>query len=142
MSENCSCGDAACWDKDDYSWLSSNSGWDGDINGCSSSVFFIHGRKIREQRHLPEGNWPVEQMFELVRRWSDGLPGARLVMTNDTGGGDAGFWIEGEREPNADDLSRLEECRERQSKEDRRNYERLQKKFGQRATSMSLPDST
>ena len=127
--KNCWCGAEDCWDKSDSSWLSSNSGWYGDINGCRSSVFFIHSKRIREQRHIPEGNWPVDQMLELVGRWSEGLPGARLVMSHDTGGGESGFWIEGEREPNAADMKRLGECRERQEGRDRDEYERLQHKY-------------
>ena len=123
----CTCGVADCWEADDYSWL--NAGWHGEINGCEASVFWIHGRKIREQRHIPEGSWPVADMVELVGRWSEGLPGARLQVCSDTGGGDAGFWIEGERDPNAEDTKRLEECRERQDKQDRRDYDRLKEKY-------------
>lgn len=127
--ENCHCGAENCWDEGDYSWLSSNSGWGGEINGCDSLVFFIHGRKIREQRHLPEGDWPVSEMAELVKRWSEGLPNGRLVIMEDTGDGEPGFWIEGEREPNTEDWKRLDECRARQDEKDRREYERLQEKF-------------
>ena len=128
-AKNCSCGEDDCWDADDSSWLSSNSGWHGDINGCPSSVFFIHGKRIREQRHIPVGDWPVADMVELVRRWSEGLPGARLVMSHDTGGGEPGFWIEGVREPNAADMKRLEECRARQEEDDRITYARLKRKY-------------
>ena len=129
VEQNCICGAPGCWDKGDYSWLASNSGWHGEINGCQSSVFFIHGKKIREQRNIPEGFWPVSEMVELVRRWSEGLPNARFVMCFDTGGGDPGFWIDGVREPNAADWARLEECRTRQEGQDYREYERLKEKF-------------
>ena len=125
---NCICGESDCWGMDDNAWL--DAGWGGVINGCSSSVFFIHGKRIREQRHIPEGNWPITEMLELVNHWAEGLPGSRLVMCADTGAGDPGFWIEGERDPNAEDLKRLEECRARRDRDDRRDYERLQRKFG------------
>ena len=127
---NCFCGSQDCWDKDDYSWLASNSGWYGDINGCSSSVFFIHGKKIREQRHLPTGNWPISKIIELVAKWSEGLPNGRLVICEDTGDGDPGLWIEGERDPNDADLVRLQECRDRKKKEDLQELKRLTEKYG------------
>jgi hypothetical protein len=122
MNENksCHCGAPDCWDKNDYSWLSSNSGWHGDINGCQSSVFFIHGKKIREQRHIPTGYFPVDEIPALFAKWSQGLPGARLTYSHDTGGGDWGLWIEGERDPNGEDWARLEAARERDKEKARR----------------------
>ena len=127
--ENCICGRSDCWDKGDYSWLASNSGWYGNINGCPSSVFFIHGKKIREQRHLPFGNWPISEMPALIALWAKGLPNGRLVICEDTGDGEQGFWIEGEREPNDTDNARLQECRERQDKRDQQEYKRLTDKY-------------
>ena len=112
MGKKCFCGED-CWDANDHSWLSSNSGWHGDINGCQSSVFFIHGKKIREQRQIPYGSFSVAELPGLFSRWSDGLPNARVEFHEDTGGGDMGIWIEGVREPNDEDLGRLEEARAR-----------------------------
>lgn len=123
------CGDPNCWDAGDYSWLASNSGWHGELHGCQTSIFFIHGRKIREQRHVPSGDWPLSQLPELLARWSTGLPNPRLAWYADTGDGDVGLWIEGEREPNEADNARLQEYRERQEREDRRVFERLKAKF-------------
>jgi hypothetical protein len=113
MNETCFCGDLNCWPKNDHSWLSSNSGWHGDINGCQSNVFFIHGRKIREQRHIPYGSFAVADLPALFAKWSEGLPDARLLFMDDIGGGDPGIWIEGVREPTDADNSRLEEARAR-----------------------------
>lgn len=109
----CHCGAKDCWDEHDYSWVSSESGWHGDINGCPSSVFFIHGKKIREQRQVPYGRFLLNDLPKLFECWGMGLPNARLVWTEDTGGGDCGLWIEGERDPTVDDLKRLEETRKR-----------------------------
>ncbi len=128
-NENCHCGAGECWDRGDYSWLSSNSGWWGDINGCQSSVFFIHGKKIREQRHLPEGEWPIATIGAQFAAWAEGLPGARLVHHSDTGAGEPGWWIEGEREPTDEDLKRLEEVRERMEKKERRELKHLQERY-------------
>ena len=127
--KDCHCGEAECWDAGDYSWLSDRSGWHGDINGCDSSVFFIHGKRIREQRHIPEGQWPIAAIGAQFEVWAKGLPGARLVYMGDTGGGDPGWWIEGEREPNDDDLVRLQEARNKAEQEERRQLGRLLEKF-------------
>ncbi len=128
-SSKCMCGDSDCWPRDDYSWLSSRSGWSGDINGCPSSVFFIHGRKIREQRHIPEGSWSIAELAERLPMWANGLPDARLFWTSDTGGGDAGLWIEGVREPTAIDWKRLDEARARQDAEDRQTFTKLKARY-------------
>ncbi len=109
--EKCVCGAEDCWDINDYSWLSSRSGWCGDINGCHSSIFFIHGKKIREQRHIPCGSFPISVLHKLLDKWADGLPNAQLVWSEDTGDGESGLWIEGVREPNNDDKERLAELR-------------------------------
>ena len=129
MQGKCTCGEADCWDADDYSWLSSNSGWRGTIHGCHTSIFFIHGKKIREQRHIPAGHWDIERATELLREWSRGLPNQILIWSHDTGDGDSDLWIDGIREPTAEDWQRLEECRAWQDQDDRRTYERLRRRF-------------
>jgi hypothetical protein len=127
--KNCHCGAPECWSEDDTAWLASESGWHGDINGCQSSVFFIHGKKIREQRHVPEGSHRIAEMPALLERWSAGLPNASFVWLHDTGGGDAGLWIEGVRDPNEADIARLMQCRKRQLDNDRRELRWLQKRI-------------
>lgn len=128
-SGKCPCGALECWDVDDYSWVSSRSGWHGELHGCQTSVFFIHGKKIREQRHTPEGRWGLDEMLQLLIEWSRGLPDPVFIWDRDTGSGDAGFWIEGVREPNDEDIARLQECRDRRDAEDRRTLERIQRRL-------------
>ena len=120
--EKCWCGED-CWDSNDYSWLASNSGWFGDINGCESSVFFIHGKGIREQRRIPYGNYSLTELLALLPKWMDGLPNARLRWLFDTGDGECGLWIEGERKPNQDDVKRLEDVRIRMKEKAKRDLD-------------------
>ena len=61
--------------------------------------------------------------------WANGLPDARLIWTSDTGGGDAGLWIEGVREPTAIDWKRLDEARGRQDAEDRQAFAKLKARY-------------
>lgn len=125
---NCFCGDPGCWDQADRSWVSCS--WHGIQHGCESSVFFIHGRKIREQRTIPPGELSVSEFATLLVEWSKGLPNPRVVVCFDSDGdGQKGFWIEGEREPNEEDAARLEQCRAMQEKNDRRELERLKRKY-------------
>lgn len=132
----CHCGAPECWDEGDYSWLGSRSGWHGKLHGTDASVFFIHGKKIREQRHIPETHgMPVEEFARKLREWSSGLPEPIVMWTRDSGGGDADLWIEGVREPNDADRHRLEEVKQREDAENRRQYERLRKSFGESASS-------
>ncbi len=126
----CKCGEKDCWDEDDYSWLASKSGWHGTLHGCRTSVFFIHGKRIREQRHIPTGYYDVASLPALLAKWSEGLPNARLSWCQDTGDGDASLWIEGVRDPDSDDVRRLEECRERQRRDDTRSWYALVKRYG------------
>ena len=109
----CICGKDDCWEPGDNAWLSSQSGWHGELHGTRASVFFIHGRMIREQRHIPYGSFAVSDLPRLIKQWSSGLPGARLEWMADTGGGDPGLWIEGMRQPEPADWARLEEARAR-----------------------------
>ena len=127
--QTCTCGEPDCWAADDYSWL--KAGWGGEISGCDAAVFFIHGKKIREQRHFPEGEWPIDTIGAQFAAWAQGLPGARLVYHSDTGDGEPGWWIEGEREPNDEDLKRLREVQDRTEGKERRELERLRGKYGE-----------
>jgi hypothetical protein len=125
----CSCGDPNCWTAGDYSWLYSQSGWFGVLHGCRTSIFFIHGRHIREQRTIPDGDYSLNDLPRLLEQWSTGLPNARLCWCRDTGDGDASLWIEGERQPEPADLERLEEARQRERTKDERELERLKEKL-------------
>lgn len=113
MAKCRTCGAADCWDESDTAWLSTESGWFGDIDGCPTSIFFIHGKQIREQRHVPEHRGSVQEFIGKIQRWSVGLDNPRFIYTHDTGGGDCGLWIEGTREPRVDDMKRLHEARAR-----------------------------
>jgi hypothetical protein len=99
------------------------------LHGCHAFVFFIHGRKIREQRQVPQGRWTIAQLHERLEQWSAELPNARLVWTQDTGDGDSGLWIEGEREPNEADWQRLREARAHQRRRDEEELARIQRRL-------------
>lgn len=126
----CTCGASDCWDEGDYSWLASNSGWHGRLHGTEASVFFVHGKKIREQRRIPQAyGMPVEEFARNLLAWSAGLPEAKVMWMRDTGDGEADLWIEGVREPNADDWQRLREVKEREDANNRRELERLKRMY-------------
>ncbi len=109
----CDCGAGECWNEHDTAWLGSESGWYGDVDGCHTSIFFIHGKKIREQRSIPEQYGSVDEFIAKLRRWSIGLDNAHFIYTHDVGDGSPGTWIEGTREPHAEDTKRLVEARAR-----------------------------
>jgi hypothetical protein len=102
------------WDSGDTSWLSSNSG----IYKDGVSVFFIAGGRIRHQADIPEGYHTVDEFFALVQERAVGLDDPRVVWTDDTGNGDPGLWVEGTREPNEEDLARLQAARDHQRLQD------------------------
>lgn len=102
------------WDEGDYSWVSSQSG----IHKDGASIFFIHGGRIRHQAHIPYGWHTLDEFFALVRERAEGLDDPRVVWCEDTGGGDAGLWVEGTRPPNEDDLARLQHARDLQKRKD------------------------
>lgn len=127
--KKCFCGAPECWDAEDHAWLSSASGWRGDINGCNTSVFFIHGKQVREQRHVPNGSYQVAELPQLFEKWAEGLPDARLVWLEDAGNGDAGLWIEGVREPVEADWQRYEEASARERDRAIRALRDIRRKF-------------
>jgi hypothetical protein len=109
------------WPEDDFSWLSSRSGLSRkESDGGYTSVFFIHGGRIREQAHIPHGNFAPDKFLELITKRVAGLDKASVNWSSDTGGGDCGFWVEGTRLPTEDDLHRLMSAREQQLKDDAR----------------------
>ena len=114
------------WDEEDNAWLEAGVG-DG-----TTSIFFIHGGRIRHQAHIPEGHYTVEQFTELVHGYAEGLDNPHIVWLTDTGGGDCGLWVEGTRAPNVADLERLQKARERIARSDRLTLKSLRKKYPER----------
>lgn len=130
--KKCHCGEPDCWDDGDYTWLDSQSGWRGTVAGCGASVYFVHGKKIAEERHLPEFSGPLDAFIEKLREWSSGLSNPWINWSHDTGGGDAGFWLRDVRDPQEQDWTRLAEVRQRKEAGERIELERLSKKYGVR----------
>jgi hypothetical protein len=112
------------WDPADYSWLSSKSG----IHKDDTSIFFIRGGRIRHQAHFPHGSHDVEDFIRLVRAKAEGLDDPYVVWTGDTGGGEAGLWVEGTRPPNETDLERLRHARAVQERNDERAARALKRR--------------
>lgn len=102
------------WEPGDYAWLSSASGLYLD----GTSIFFIHGGRIRHQAHIPYGSYTVDEFAALLRDRAAGLDAPTVQWCEDTGGGNCGLWVEGTRPPNESDLARLHAARERQARED------------------------
>ena len=103
------------WDRGDHAWLSSESG----IYKDGTSIFFIHGGRIRHQAHIPYGLYAVEEFCSMIRERAAGLDDPKVCWSEDTGGGDQGFWVEGTRLPNDEDLARLQVARNDQALQDR-----------------------
>ena len=100
------------WEPGDHSWLSSRSGTHRTSpDGGHTSVFFIHGGRIREQAHLPVGEFTLSRFQAMleVRALELDEPRVRVVAEED---GSVGLWVEGTRPPNAEDLERLRVARE------------------------------
>lgn len=112
------------WDKNDYSWLSSHSG----LHENDTSIFFIHGGRIRHQAHLPHGYHPLEEFIAMLRERAVGLDEPMVFWLEDTGGGDCGLWVDGTRPPNDSDLARLQAARKRQRQDDERALRDIQRR--------------
>lgn len=125
----CSCGSADCWPNDDYTWLDDAAGWRGQVNGCEAVVYFVHGKQIAEERHLPEVDCAIEEFVGKLAHWTEGLFAPVLCWSRDTGGGDAGLWLRDVREPTPEDWRRLEVVRERKAQQERCEFARLQRKY-------------
>lgn len=109
------------WPQDEYAWLSSESGlWREDADGSGTSIFFIHGGRIREQAYLPYGSHDPDKFCELIKQRTKGLDSPTVNWLSDTGGGDPGLWVEGTRLPNEDDMRRLLAAWEKQKRDDER----------------------
>lgn len=102
------------WEPSDYTWLSSHSG----IYKDGTSIFFIHGGRIRHQAHIPHGRYDVEEFCQLLRDRAADLDESYVVWSGDTGDESADFWIEGTRAPNTEDFLRLQSARDRQKRDD------------------------
>lgn len=112
------------WDDNDFSWLSSRSG----IHKDGTSIFFIHGGRIRHQARVPYGNYSVEEFCRLLQQRAEGLDDPIVRWMADTGGGDPGFWVEGTRAPNEEDLERLQHARDLQRRRDEIDARQLRKR--------------
>lgn len=126
----CMCGSLDCWAEGDYAWLHEDAMWRGQLHGFNAIVHFIHGKKVAEERHLPAGQWTIDEFVAKLREGSTGLPNAKVYVSHgsdEDGGSD--FYIRGHRDPSPDDWKRLEEVRARQQRDDEREFERLRKKL-------------
>ena len=107
------------WPDGEYSWLSSRSGLTREErDGGYTSIFFIHGGRIREQAHIPRGRHGIDSFVALVKRRTEGLEDAYVVWSRDTGDGDADLWVEGTRLPTEDDMRRLVAAQDEQKRSD------------------------
>jgi hypothetical protein len=114
------------WGDGDYAWLNSESGlYDPETQ---TSVFFIHGGRIRHQSHIPHGLYTLAEFQALWKQRAGRLDDPRLVWSEDTGDGDAGLWIEGTRAPDESDLARLQAARARALHADRIGYMSIRKR--------------
>lgn len=109
------------WADGDYAWL------DAGVRVDDTSIFFIHGGRIRHQAHVPFGTYSLEQFTALLYERAEGLDNPHVTWSSDTGDGDYGFWVEGTRPPHEDDLARLQKARERREHQDRVQYMTLRK---------------
>lgn len=112
------------WPEGDYSWLASQSGLHVD----GTSIFFIHGGRIRHQTHVPEGSYTLAEFTSLLAERMDGLDGPRVCWHLDTGNGEASLWVEGTRAPGPDDLNRLQAVRDQQTRDDRSALKGIQRR--------------
>lgn len=109
------------WAPHDYAWL------DAGVSVDGTSIFFIHGGRIRHQAHIPYGHYTVDDFTKLLRNRAKGLDDARVIWSADTGGGDSGFWVEGTRAPEVADLGRLTAAREQRLWNDKISYMSIRK---------------
>jgi hypothetical protein len=117
------------WPEDDFSWLTSKSGLTrNEPDGGVTSIFFIHGGRIREQAHIPEGRHGLDTFIEALRSRATGLDDPCIVISYSEDG--TSLWLEGTRMPREDDIHRLEAARERQRKEDDRILADINKRRG------------
>ena len=107
------------WRPGDYAWLSSESG----IYENGTSIFFIHGGRVRHQAHMPHGTYTREELLAWFDQAAEGLDQPYLYWCDDTGGGYPGLWLEGTRPPKAEDITRLQAARERQERNDERTLQ-------------------
>lgn len=110
------------WHPNDSSWLDAGARLDG------VSVFFIHGGRIRHQAHITCGRYTVDEFVALLRKHAEGLDNPVVRWSEDTGGGEAGLWVEGTRAPGREDLARLKAARRRQLQNDEMEAKALRRR--------------
>ena len=109
------------WGEHDFSWLSSQT-------QLPDEAFFIHGGHVRHQRHIPWGEYSVQDFIALVQRMGEGIENATVILSQDTGGGDPGFWVEGTRPPQIEDVEALIQTRKRRDRQDDHDYKAILKR--------------
>jgi hypothetical protein len=119
------------WEPGDNAWLRSG------VYENGTSIFFIHGGKIRHQAHLPYGDYKPDEFASLIAERAKGLEDPIVRWEEDTGGGDPGLWVEGVRPPNKEDLARLQSARDRQRRRDRLEIARLRRQYPDNFTGAS-----
>lgn len=116
------------WDIDGWDWADQDYSWLSSQTHLPDDGFFIHGGYIRHQRHIPYRDYTVDNFLALIKEFAEGLENVQVVVSEDTGSGDHGFWVEGVRPPNQTDVEALIEVRRRRDHEDERNYKDILKR--------------
>ena len=116
------------WDIEGWDWANNDPTWLASHTSLANGGFFIHGGKVRHQKHIPNGSYGVAEFISILRDMAEGLENPTVRWSSDTGAGDIGLWLEGERAPTKDDALWLAKAKQREADKDKRDLEWILKK--------------
>ncbi len=92
-------------------YISSYPSWQLDIG---NAYIVNDGRvKVECRFRFPEGSWTLDKFTAMVAEATKGWDEVTINWSEDTGGGDASFWVIALREPTEEDRANIEEWKHR-----------------------------
>lgn len=83
--------------------------WNIDIG----NAYIVNDGRAKVEVRFPDGSWTLEEFVEMVRRATEGWEDVTINWSEDTGGGEASFWVIALRQPTAEDLANIEDWKRR-----------------------------
>ena len=90
-------------------YISSYPSWWLDIG----NAYIVNDGRAKVEVRFPEGSWTPEEFVAMVRAATEGWDEVTINWSEDTGGGDASFWVIALRQPTAEDLANIEAWKRR-----------------------------
>jgi hypothetical protein len=99
-------------------YISSYPSWQLDIG----NAYIVNDGRAKVECRFPDGSWTLAEFAAMVEKATAEWDEVTINWSEDTGGGNASFWVIALRQPTAEDLHNIEEWKRRAA--DRHQKER------------------